>query len=200
MKKYFQSFIKDIIPVIIGILIALFINNWNEERKERKYLNEILNQIELELKETQDDIETNVVKQRALIDTLSIYLEDEITSLQTIMRKTNGMSMPTIRIHSWQALSNSKIELLEYKYLSNLTSIEDDRALLKEKSKYLMNFLYSNIGEKKRFTKAMLIGLLSDIISTENSILSYIEELDKETVSSNQSHSETDKVDSLNLK
>ncbi len=26
-----KQLIKDIIPVIIGILIALFINNWNDE-------------------------------------------------------------------------------------------------------------------------------------------------------------------------
>jgi hypothetical protein len=32
--SYLKYFTKEIIPVIIGILIALFINNWNEERKE----------------------------------------------------------------------------------------------------------------------------------------------------------------------
>jgi len=37
MKKINQLF-KEIIPVIIGVLIALVINNWNEERKDKKYL------------------------------------------------------------------------------------------------------------------------------------------------------------------
>ena len=40
-----------------------------------------------------------------------------------------------------------------------------------------MNFLYNNIGEKSRYKKAILIGLMSDIISTENWILAEINEL-----------------------
>ncbi|MDM9631485.1 DUF6090 family protein [Robiginitalea aurantiaca] len=34
--KYFKYAIGEIVLVVIGILIALSINNWNEERKERK--------------------------------------------------------------------------------------------------------------------------------------------------------------------
>jgi len=33
--KYFKYAIGEIILVVIGILIALQINNWNERRKER---------------------------------------------------------------------------------------------------------------------------------------------------------------------
>lgn len=123
--------VKEIIPVIIGILIALFINNWNEERKERNYFNEILNSIEYELEETQEDIKSNIVLQQSLMDTLNFYLEDEKSSLNQIMYKTNGISLPTIRIYSWRALSNSRIELLNYKDLSSLANIEEE----KEKSK-----------------------------------------------------------------
>jgi hypothetical protein len=40
--KYFKYAIGEIILVVIGILIALQINNWNENRKNRKYEQEIL--------------------------------------------------------------------------------------------------------------------------------------------------------------
>ena len=36
MGKYFKYAIGEILLVVIGILIALQINNWNEERKDRK--------------------------------------------------------------------------------------------------------------------------------------------------------------------
>ncbi len=179
MGKYIKSFIKDIIPVIIGILIALFINNWNEERKEKKYLSEIISSIELELKETKNDIESKLATQNSLIDTLQYYLDNEEVSLQHIMDKANGVSIPTIRLHSWKALSTTKIELLDYKKISNLATIEEDKEFLKEKSKYLMNFLYDNIGEKARVKKAILIGLTYEIISSENSILEEINELEE---------------------
>jgi uncharacterized membrane-anchored protein YhcB (DUF1043 family) len=177
MKKYLQSLIKEIIPVIIGILIALFINNWNEERKEREYVSKILNSIQSEVGETQEDIEEKLVAHNALMDTLSTYLNDETMSLQKIMNKTNGITLPKVRIHSWKAISNSRIELLDYESLSILANIEEEKNLLNEKSKYLMNFLYNNIGEKSRYKKAILMGLVNDIIGTENWILSEIEEL-----------------------
>ena len=53
--KYFKYAIGEIILVVIGILIALQINNWNEERKkslkENYYLNSIKSSIQLSQKE-----------------------------------------------------------------------------------------------------------------------------------------------------
>ena len=37
-SKYFKYAIGDIVLVVIGILIALSINNWNEERKVQNRL------------------------------------------------------------------------------------------------------------------------------------------------------------------
>ncbi len=34
--KYFKYAIGEIVLVVLGILIALQINNWNEQRKQRK--------------------------------------------------------------------------------------------------------------------------------------------------------------------
>jgi hypothetical protein len=42
-SKYFKYAIGEIILVVIGILIALQINNWNENRKEKDSLNAIYN-------------------------------------------------------------------------------------------------------------------------------------------------------------
>ena len=41
MGKYFKYAIGEILLVVIGILIALQINNWNENRKEKEKLNTI---------------------------------------------------------------------------------------------------------------------------------------------------------------
>lgn len=42
VKKYIAYAIGEIILVVIGILIAVSINSWNEERSNRKYLKNIL--------------------------------------------------------------------------------------------------------------------------------------------------------------
>jgi hypothetical protein len=59
--KYFKYAIGEIVLVVIGILIALQINNWNEERKDRLKLlsiySLIYNDIEDDIKELQGNVE-----------------------------------------------------------------------------------------------------------------------------------------------
>jgi hypothetical protein len=47
-SKYFKYAIGEILLVVIGILIALQINTWNEERKERNREQAILKNLQLE--------------------------------------------------------------------------------------------------------------------------------------------------------
>ena len=47
--KYLRYAIGEIVLVVIGILIALQINNWNEQRKDQKQINSILNEIQSDL-------------------------------------------------------------------------------------------------------------------------------------------------------
>lgn len=47
--KYSRYAIGEIVLVVVGILIALYINNWNEERKEELMIREILEEIDQDL-------------------------------------------------------------------------------------------------------------------------------------------------------
>ncbi|MBK7873488.1 MAG: hypothetical protein IPJ74_23900 [Saprospiraceae bacterium] len=55
LQKYFVYAIGEIMLVVIGILIALQINNWNESRKDNKLEQEYIVRLEQEL---QDNIQT----------------------------------------------------------------------------------------------------------------------------------------------
>ena len=110
MKNNFKAFVKEIVPVIVGILIALWINNWNETRKDKNYLKQITSASNKELKDSEEDIKANLLLQKAYIDTIDAYLQDEKISLIDITLKNKGIYVPTIKINSWKAISNSKIE------------------------------------------------------------------------------------------
>ena len=55
--KYFKYAIGEILLVVIGILIALQINNWNEKRKIKIAEIEILQNLKTELKYNLEDLE-----------------------------------------------------------------------------------------------------------------------------------------------
>ena len=49
LKKYLLYAFGEILLVMIGILLALQVNNWNEERKERDKFDQVLVEVENEL-------------------------------------------------------------------------------------------------------------------------------------------------------
>ena len=179
MKNKLKAIVKEIVPIIVGILIALWINNWNENRKDKNYIDKISNSINKELTETTEDIIINVETQKSLIDTLDFYKNDDKISIFDVMMKVNGINMPTIKINSWKAISNSKIELMEYDKISTLANIEEQKELLKIKSQNLMNFVYPNTKETSIDKKDLLKLMMLDIISTEETIQKQIQGITK---------------------
>ncbi|MDO1501166.1 DUF6090 family protein [Winogradskyella maritima] len=60
-SRYLKYAIGEIILVVIGILIALQINNWNSERQRQRNINAVL-------KEIQTDLQKNILKASELFD------------------------------------------------------------------------------------------------------------------------------------
>ena len=170
MKENIKAFIKDIIPIVVGILVALWINNWNENRKDKNYLDQITSASNKELTDTNQDIKENLLLQKSYIDSIDAYSIDDKISLLDITLKNKGIYVPTIKINSWKAISNSKIELLDYKKISALAMIEEQKEMLKMKSMRLVDFLYANPKETGKDKKEFLKILMLDIIGTEESI------------------------------
>ena len=67
--QYFKYAIGEIVLVVIGILIALSINNWNEARKSSAFEEEILTQVK-----------ANLVKDRLSLVEISLSFQEAITS------------------------------------------------------------------------------------------------------------------------
>ncbi|MEO0777124.1 MAG: hypothetical protein AAFW73_23425 [Bacteroidota bacterium] len=175
--KQVGQLLREIIPVIVGILAALVINNWNEDRKDKKYLDQIYASIEEELKASNEDIETNIPRQQKLIDSLDAYLEDETISIFDIIVKVGGIGVPTIKNNSWRAIANSKIQLIEFEKLSILSDIDDFREGLEFKQEKILDLVYANLKRTNQEQKEVLKILIADMIYTERELQQSIEKL-----------------------
>ena len=91
--KYFKYAIGEIILVVIGILIALQINNWNEVRKERKQEKEFITSVKKDL--TQDKVfiqliigqlEPRIVAYKTLNNDLVNLYQNDRKSLDSIFK------------------------------------------------------------------------------------------------------------------
>jgi len=93
-SKYLKYAIGEIILVVIGILIALQINNWNEFNKERENEKIILNEIRENLKFDLEDFESNIAN-----------LQNKIISAKTLLKIIDNKSDYTILLDIFSTTS-----------------------------------------------------------------------------------------------
>ncbi|MTH16594.1 hypothetical protein [Flavobacterium sp. LC2016-01] len=179
IKNYTIHFIKEIIPVIAGILIALFIDNWNSERKDQVYIDQVFSTINSELKESKEDIKAIVPKQESLVDSLQFYNNNKNVTVLDIVKKSKGIYIPQIKINAWKSVSSTKIDLIDYKKVASLSNIEELKETLKDKSEFVMTFIYSNMNATDKNTKQTLKMIFLDIIQTEKNLQQNIELVEK---------------------
>ncbi len=175
--KQLNPIIKETVPVIIGVLIALFINNWNEDRKDKKYLSQIFSSIEKELEESLLDIERVIPKQMESVDSVQKYLNNQEVSIYTVITRANGVHAPRIKTNAWKAIANSKIELIAYDKLSALADIEDRKENLRWRLEKQMDFMFQNMEKTDKAKKEMLMMIILDMVGAEKELQSEIEEV-----------------------
>ncbi len=64
--KYSRYAIGEILLVVIGILIALYINNWNEDRKVRQEVNKMLMQLKTEYQENLEQLDQKIAMRKEI--------------------------------------------------------------------------------------------------------------------------------------
>ncbi|MTE27853.1 DUF6090 family protein [Winogradskyella ouciana] len=133
-KKYLLYAIGEIVLVVIGILIALQINNWNDERKtknlEEKILKELHVNLSMDLEELQDDVSYMDNINSASLDVREFiknneFPNDSIFKVISILRVTPHFDPNK---SGYQLLQSKGVEVI-----SN-DSLRNDISLLYERS------------------------------------------------------------------
>jgi hypothetical protein len=90
--KYWRYAIGEIVLVVVGILIALSINNWNQNRinnqKLKSYLTEIVRDLRIDSSWISDQIETLKIRNKKTKSFLAIKDCLTSTSLLSLMAST----------------------------------------------------------------------------------------------------------------
>ncbi|WP_412561059.1 DUF6090 family protein [Winogradskyella sp. MIT101101] len=173
ISKYLLYAIGEIVLVVIGILIALSINNWNETEKQnvknRNLIVRLKNQISQNIDITKGEVESSKLQTKrmgALISMLGETLGDsnKIKADSLIFYSTKDyyiiLDMNTIN----EALDNGEISLIEndslklmiYKLLSFVDLIKERESIANEdNNNFLVPYIYKNVN--KRSNKSNLL-------------------------------------------
>ncbi len=152
--KYLKYAIGEIILVVLGILIALYINNQNEQRKERMRFDQVLAEVEKELETNISEARTYIYNSaisdslflKVLIDTLDI---DDYQGEQGFILRTLAYTIDfvTLKDDSFKKLNQSNNLTLEQEQLfGELNDLNNSTAKIEEFTNYLIE------GHKKNLT------------------------------------------------
>jgi len=187
-SKYLKYAIGEIILVVIGILIALSINNWNENRLEKLEESRLLENIKIDFEQTIRELQGMNSNRQIILSSnyalIDIKIKDDFSNKEKIDSLIgNTFIAPTFNGKSGSLmvlLNSGKINLLKNEALKKIlfswpSEVEDmtegeiDSKLLTNQSYIPLIRKYANVSEIIR-TSTMLpikpkdrgLGLISD--------------------------------------
>jgi len=164
--KYLKYAIGEIALVVIGILIALQINNWNETRKEGDKLNQVYERILLDVENDLNELTENLAYYKNQEYVFKAVINDSITpklldlGLSRILAQTYTTNLNKVGVNQLKELTNKdnlSLKIIElYDFMENFIVLNIEKTL-NEDSKSLVNTLakYTWFPEwqKKRIMK-----------------------------------------------
>lgn len=152
-NKYFKYAFGEIILVVIGILIAVQINNWNIKKTlskiEKNILNEISNGLDNDLKDIEDNIDGHKIGLKSTlywrkvitnrpVDTDSIYFYYQFLTRNFISIQ-NTSSYESLKSKGLEMISNDSLRL------QIISLYEEDYNLMKSlEEEYSENQVFNN--------------------------------------------------------
>ena len=177
--KTFKKFVADMLPVMAGILIALMLNNVQEERRNAQFVEKSLSAMKNEHAENVAEIESALLFHKTFRDSLASQIEDPQKNVLSILSRSGGFRAATVSSTSWDKLLGSKLDLVDYELISILTKIDENKDKLDE----IMGRI-SEFGERgmlvstDQTTKMLFMLTLTDLISWEEKSLEHYERFD----------------------
>ena len=170
------SFFREVAIVVIGILVALFINNWNEGLKHEKFVSKALYAIGEEIKYSKDAIEEILPKHYKTINLLNTSISKDNESLREVFVKINGFQIPEIRNIGLRFFVSNSADLVDYAIISDLSEIEFTSKGFEIKLSKLTDLVYSKMESTSEKDKNMAAELLVELTDSEEDLIELYED------------------------
>ncbi|MDP5093473.1 MAG: DUF6090 family protein [Polaribacter sp.] len=151
-SKYFKYAIGEIVLVVIGILIALQINNWNENQKLKKETHKVLLLLQDEFSRNQNELQTKIEQHKfvkASVDELSDLIKPNPEEIEE--NKLDSLMFSMIYIPEFNAStaisSSEKLDLVD----DELKALVNDWKLNYDYYKYSIKLIYDNLSSQSSF-------------------------------------------------
>lgn len=171
MKKTLKKVLTEMVSVILGILIALFIGNWKDKRDDKKFVNKILISVSQELSDNKAGLEKVIIEHKLFVDTLNTYIKSKNMPLGNLLGNSGGFRMISISNTSGKTLLNTNMELVGYKRISILTGIDESKQHMRDLVDKLAELIYSNLLSTDPSKKVIFMLMVNDLILIEENLL-----------------------------
>lgn len=167
-SKYFKYALGEIILVVIGILIALQINNWNEKQKnidkEQYYLESILKSIETsqnELDRVINDSKITSIYSKRLLDYITFPERDNISAKTldslifnsfdySLISLNDGAIQEILSTGNLDLIKNEEVRLFIASWDKLIHSIRKHESYSEDLSLQYQNYIYDFIDIKRK--------------------------------------------------
>lgn len=154
----------DFVPAFLGVLVALFLNNWQQNSKDKAFINSSIRSISADCKENIANIKEQKAHLKNHVDTFKYYLNDPSVTIFNLVDKNNGLQIMTSRNSGWEILEKSTlITNIDYETLTLMYEVDNSISLINHLTKTLSDNLYSTINSGDLEDKKTAIIQLLDM-------------------------------------
>jgi len=163
--KYLRYAVGEIVLVVIGILIALQVNNWNEYRKEKVEEKKILLSLHNEISNNLESLQVVIEEKNKIIDVNQYIIDNTGKNGEWKSMKPLDSLMNYISLSGWifvpqngvlnEIINSGKLLLIENDLIKNEIAslpqllslmIEEDRQYRLDLHQYFLPFLSKNFN------------------------------------------------------
>ena len=162
-KDYIKYAVGEVFLVVIGILIALSVNNANEERKLRKEEKKILLSLHSEISNNLNSLETALLEKKIIIDINNEFLKHTGPESEWKSESKLDSLMYYFSVSGWnyvadngvlnEIINSGKLSIIDDVKIKNLVSslpqqisqiVEEDRVYRDDLHQYFLPFISKN--------------------------------------------------------